>query len=89
MYKIILVPLDRFLCAKLIMSHVEEMALRDADKIAARLEALVPYLTSIVVPDAGHVILDTTQYTITFLTNPHKNERETWSLDGAEHSPVV
>jgi pimeloyl-ACP methyl ester carboxylesterase len=42
-------------------------AIRDSEKIAARMRKLVPQLTSIIVPGAGHVLLNTTDYTIPFL----------------------
>ena len=42
---------------------------RDLDKIAARLRKSVPDLTVTIVPGAGHVVLDSTRYTLPFLTD--------------------
>jgi pimeloyl-ACP methyl ester carboxylesterase len=41
--------------------------IRDAGKIEARMQKLVPHLTSTVYPDAGHVLLDTTAPVASFL----------------------
>jgi pimeloyl-ACP methyl ester carboxylesterase len=43
--------------------------IRDLDKIAARLRPLVPDLAVTIVPGAGHVVLDSTRYTLPFLTS--------------------
>lgn len=42
---------------------------RDLNKIAARLQKFVPDLTVTIVPGAGHVVLDSTRYTLPFLTD--------------------
>ncbi len=43
-------------------------ALRDAEKIAGRLQKLVPHLTAIVFPKGGHALLNTTAQSLSFLT---------------------
>ncbi len=43
-------------------------ALRDGRKIVARLEKLLPQLTAIVIPGAGHALINTTNQIIPFLT---------------------
>jgi pimeloyl-ACP methyl ester carboxylesterase len=48
-------------------------ALRDIDRIAARLKALLPQLTALILPDAGHVVLNTTETIIPFLTAADRN----------------
>jgi pimeloyl-ACP methyl ester carboxylesterase len=42
--------------------------IRDTNKIAARLQALLPEVQVIVIPGAGHALLDTTGYILPFLT---------------------
>jgi alpha-beta hydrolase superfamily lysophospholipase len=42
-------------------------ALRDSEKIAARMQQLVLHLTAIIIPDAGHVLLNTTAPIMSFL----------------------
>jgi pimeloyl-ACP methyl ester carboxylesterase len=44
--------------------------IRDAGKIAARMQGLVPDLTTTIFPDAGHVLLDTTDPIASFLAAP-------------------
>lgn len=44
-----------------------EDALRDAGKISARLDSLLPNLTAVTIPRAGHALLDTTPYILPFL----------------------
>lgn len=41
--------------------------IRDSQKIAARMEKLVPHLTATIYPNAGHVLLDTTARITSFL----------------------
>lgn len=43
-------------------------ALRDAEKIVARMSRLVPGLTATIIPDGGHALLDTTGRILPFLT---------------------
>ncbi|MFN8560059.1 MAG: alpha/beta hydrolase [Anaerolineae bacterium] len=43
-----------------------EDALRDAGKISARLDSLLPNLTAVTIPRAGHALLDTTPYILPF-----------------------
>jgi len=45
----------------------EEDALRDAGQVAERMRKLVPQLTAVIVPQAGHALYDTTRYTLPFL----------------------
>ncbi len=45
----------------------DEDALRDAAKIGARLGGLLPHLTAITIPRAGHALLNTTPYILPFL----------------------
>lgn len=42
-------------------------AIRDSEKIAARMQQLVPQLTATIIPQAGHVLLNTTDHIIPFL----------------------
>jgi pimeloyl-ACP methyl ester carboxylesterase len=42
-------------------------ALRDAEKIVGRLQTLVPQLTSIILPGAGHALVNTTVQILPFL----------------------
>jgi pimeloyl-ACP methyl ester carboxylesterase len=42
-------------------------AIRDTQKIAARMEKLVPHLTTVIIPGAGHVLLDTRDHILPFL----------------------
>jgi pimeloyl-ACP methyl ester carboxylesterase len=42
-------------------------ALRDMDKIAARLQTLLPQLDVTIIPGAGHVVMNTTDRILTFL----------------------
>ena len=44
-------------------------ALRDAEKITARMKRLVPHLTATIVPDAGHAVLNTPSYVLPFLAS--------------------
>lgn len=46
-----------------------EDALRDMEKIAARLEQFAPCLSAKIVPEAGHALLDTAAPILAFLTN--------------------
>ncbi len=48
-------------------------ALRDINRIAARLKTLLPQLTAMVLPDAGHVVLNTTETILPFLTAADRN----------------
>ncbi len=43
--------------------------IRDSERIAGRMQRLVPFLTTILIPDAGHVLLGTTDHTIPFLAS--------------------
>jgi hypothetical protein len=45
----------------------EKDALRNADKIAARLRPLLPQLTATVLPGAGHALTHTTAHILPFL----------------------
>jgi pimeloyl-ACP methyl ester carboxylesterase len=47
-------------------------ALRDLDKIAARMEKLVPHLRVIILPEAGHVLYSTTCQIMPFLAGADK-----------------
>lgn len=42
-------------------------ALRDMEKIAARLHRLLPHLTVTIIPGAGHALLNTTKVVLSFL----------------------
>ena len=42
--------------------------LRDADNIAARMQKLVPHLTTTIIPDAGHALVNSKTYVLPFLT---------------------
>lgn len=42
-------------------------AIRDAERIAARMERLVPHLTVVTIPGAGHVLLNTRDQIVPFL----------------------
>jgi pimeloyl-ACP methyl ester carboxylesterase len=42
-------------------------AIRDTEKIAARMRELVPHLTAVIIPGAGHVLLDTRDRIVPFL----------------------
>ncbi|MBV9792008.1 MAG: alpha/beta hydrolase [Chloroflexi bacterium] len=42
-------------------------ALRDAEKIAARMQQLVPQLTPTIIPDAGHALINSRAYILPFL----------------------
>lgn len=42
-------------------------ALRDLDKIAARLRTYVPHLKTVLIPEAGHALLNTTEPVLSFL----------------------
>jgi pimeloyl-ACP methyl ester carboxylesterase len=42
-------------------------AIRDSEKIVARMQQLVPQLTATIIPQAGHVLLNTTDHIIPFL----------------------
>ena len=53
----------------------ERDALRDAHKIAARMEKLVPDLSSHIIPGAGHVLINTTEYIAPFLARRSLTER--------------
>jgi pimeloyl-ACP methyl ester carboxylesterase len=44
-------------------------AIRDTQRIAARMEKLLPQLTAIVIPGAGHVLLDTRDHILPFLAS--------------------
>jgi hypothetical protein len=44
-------------------------ALRDAEKITARMKRLVPHLTATIVSDAGHAVLNTPRYVLPFLAS--------------------
>jgi pimeloyl-ACP methyl ester carboxylesterase len=44
-------------------------AIRDAEKIAARMKKLVPDLTAIILPEQGHVLLNTTGHIEPFLAS--------------------
>lgn len=55
----------------------DEDALRDLDRIAARLRTLLPDLTVAILPGAGHALLDTGEHVMAFLgAAAGKNERE-------------
>jgi pimeloyl-ACP methyl ester carboxylesterase len=45
----------------------ERDVLRDAEKISARMQKLVPYLTTIIIPKGGHALLNTTAHILPFL----------------------
>jgi pimeloyl-ACP methyl ester carboxylesterase len=47
-------------------------AMRDGEKMAARLKPLAPQLETILIPGAGHALMDTTGYILPFLA---KSER--------------
>ncbi|HEX6385003.1 MAG TPA: alpha/beta hydrolase [Anaerolineae bacterium] len=47
----------------------EQDALRDLEKIAARLRLFVPHLTVTIIPEAGHALLNTTEYVMSFLAS--------------------
>jgi pimeloyl-ACP methyl ester carboxylesterase len=42
-------------------------ALRDADRIVARLQPLLPRLTTTIIPEGGHALVDTTAHVLPFL----------------------
>jgi pimeloyl-ACP methyl ester carboxylesterase len=44
-------------------------AIRDTEKIAARMEKLVPHLKVLIIPGAGHVLLDTRDRIVPFLAS--------------------
>ena len=44
-------------------------AIRDTEKIAARMGELVSHLTAVFIPGAGHVLLDTRDYIVPFLAS--------------------
>jgi pimeloyl-ACP methyl ester carboxylesterase len=58
--------LRRLTMPVLLLAGAEDV-LRDGTKIAARLQPLVPNLTTIIVPEAGHALLDTTARILPFL----------------------
>jgi len=40
---------------------------RDTRKIAARMQMLLPHVTAVIIPGAGHVLLNTTDYVVQFI----------------------
>ena len=42
-------------------------ALRDAEKITARMKELVPHLTATIIPEAGHAVVNARTYILPFL----------------------
>jgi pimeloyl-ACP methyl ester carboxylesterase len=42
-------------------------ALRDAEKITARMKQLVPHLTATIIPEAGHALVNARTYVLPFL----------------------
>jgi pimeloyl-ACP methyl ester carboxylesterase/ribosomal protein S18 acetylase RimI-like enzyme len=44
-------------------------ALRDSERIAARMRALAPHLTATIIPEAGHALYNTTAYIMPFLAD--------------------
>lgn len=55
-------------------------ALRDMEKIAARLRKLLPHLTVRIIPGAGHALLNTTQYIVPFLATEAEYQLESPAL---------
>jgi pimeloyl-ACP methyl ester carboxylesterase len=59
--------LQRLTMPTLLLGGTQD-ALFDLKKIAARMQRLVPHLEVIIVPGAGHALLNTTGYVMSFLT---------------------
>ena len=49
----------------------DQDALRDGNKIAARMQALLPHLSATIIPGAGHALLNTPAYILPFLATHH------------------
>lgn len=58
--------LQRLTMPVLLLGGAQDV-IRDAEKIAARMRQLVPHLTATIIPEAGHVLLDTTAPILSFL----------------------
>jgi pimeloyl-ACP methyl ester carboxylesterase len=54
----------------------ERDALRDARKIAARMQRVVPHLTTTIVPDAGHALVGSQPYILPFLAKSLAADRD-------------
>jgi glutamine amidotransferase PdxT len=44
-------------------------ALRDSEKITARLQNQLPCVKAVIIPGGGHALMSTTEYILQFLSN--------------------